>query len=130
MPGIMSEGSCEASVPRHGDCTLSQPHARPTNVRPNGKTHQGSSRPACLLGTKTGANCHMPRIEIPDMHPAFAPSDSRRSQTRAVSPPKPVRLRAGVFSRALAAFRFGRTRARHPGFPSPGRSASWKGGPR
>jgi cytochrome c554/c'-like protein len=44
-------------------CHASSPTAKPTKERP---------RAACPVGTKDCTTCHMPKIDIPDMHTAFA----------------------------------------------------------
>jgi hypothetical protein len=45
------------------DCHVNSPAARAT------KDHPGA---ACPVGTKECTNCHMPKIEIPEMHTSFA----------------------------------------------------------
>jgi hypothetical protein len=44
-------------------CHVNSPAARAT------KDHPGA---ACPVGTKECTNCHMPKIEIPEMHTSFA----------------------------------------------------------
>lgn len=44
-------------------CHATSPMDKPTRDHPG---------PACPVGTKECANCHMPKIDIPEMHSAFA----------------------------------------------------------
>lgn len=44
-------------------CHVASPADKPTSDHPG---------PGCPVGTKECANCHMPKIAIPDMHSAFA----------------------------------------------------------
>lgn len=44
-------------------CHVTSPMDKPIRDHPG---------PACPVGTKQCANCHMPKIDIPEMHSAFA----------------------------------------------------------
>lgn len=59
-PGTLSPGD---SVDFCGSCHVASLPAKPA------KDHPGA---ACPVATKACITCHMPRIDIPDMHTAFA----------------------------------------------------------